>query len=142
MRTSGDPVRLSYIGVPYLNSVAVGLYIPGTNSTYLFRSTDFLVIDSILGFCQQSAYLLSAPAGQSTALQSTVLVGVPTGSGSGNWIDNYTQGMSGPPGIIPSVLGTVPGAPVFVHGTGHVIHSPGTTKPQWMAPLTPGNSAT
>ena len=132
---NGDPVRLGYLGTPGSTSVAMGLYSPGTNSTYPFSSTDFLILDSICAQSYGAVFLLSAPAGYSAATfppQSTVLLTFGFGI-IGSWFDPNTQGMSGPQGIIPSVFCIDSTNSVQLNGTGHVIHSPGTSKPQWMA---------
>ena len=139
----GDPVRLAWYGSTGPTSQNLGLYYPGTNSPYPFLSTDFLIIDSIMGTGSSTGlgYLLSAPAGQLEPVQSTMMLIFGFGM-IGSWVDLRTEAMSGPQGILPSVFYTDPTPVVSLTGTGHVVHSPGTFKPSWMASLTPGNSAT
>jgi hypothetical protein len=137
MRFSGDPVRLALIGVVGTTSVAIGIYTPGTNSTYPFSSTDFLVVDAFTVNADDFNYsvLLGAPAGQPSfpIPSSTVMAPLGVGIVNGTFADSGTEGMSGPQGVIPSIVTDNLESFVVFAGVGHVRHAPGTVKPSWMA---------
>jgi hypothetical protein len=79
-----------------------------------------------------TCYILSAPAGQTAVTQSTIMLSFNTNDLK-HWVDPGTDGMSGPQGVIPSIFATVTGNTFYLTGTGHVVHSPGTFVPSWMA---------
>jgi len=135
MSVHGDPVRLAYSGTPGSTSAAIGIYYPGTNSTYPFSSTDFLIIDAFTCNCQDGDWgaITSSPQGSSTVVSSTLLASIGSQYTSGVWLDPGTEACSGVQGVIPSIFTKFSNSLVIFGGTGHVVHSPGTSRPSWMA---------
>lgn len=145
MNHTGDPVRLGFFGSTGSTSVAIGLFYPGTNSTYPFAATDFLYITSLHATGTTStgaapingliASLLSVAAGASTATSSTVLAAI--ASASISFTDVGSEALSGPQGVIPSILPNTLNTSASTYtlsltGCGFVVHSPGTTRPSFL----------
>ena len=141
----GDPIRYAFYGSTGSTSQSIQLFVPGSNSTYSLLPTDFLYLDSFNGSAISATgtalangfigALLSAPAGQSTILQSTLML--PFGTAGTDWHSGHSEGMSGPQGVLPSVLGNPISANgstanLAVAGTGFVVHAPGVTRPTFL----------
>lgn len=141
MGKHGDPLRFAFVGSTGSTSVPLGVFIPGSNTPYIPSPTDFFYLESLIAWSPDNATMSVVSATGITFAQitsSTILLSF--NPGLGFWEDVSSEALSGPQGVVPSVIASISTAMCLVGGTGHVVHSPGTSRPSWMAPALPDNS--
>lgn len=127
---NGDPIRIGFdAAASSTSSSTLNLYTPGTNTLYTMLPTDFLYITSLLCNSAGAVDLLAAAAGASAAASSTLLASF---NSTGFWEEVGSEALSGPQGVQPSVLATAGAPSTKITGTGFIVRSPGTTRPNFM----------
>jgi len=133
----GKNVRLALVSTVTSNtsSVPLGIF-DAQNNPVTLLPTERLVIDFLEGNVSSgSADILSAAAGTSTAVSSTLIASFNTAVGIE--IDTK-EGMAVPVGIVPSILTSISTATIKVAGAGRIME--GTTqgvRPDWQCLQTP-----
>ena len=143
----GEPIKLGFVGTPSsTSSQAIGIF-DANNQVRPLQAWERIAVDMIyVGTSLTVGYILSAPAGQSTAYSSTIMGSFggnnSTASAvSPNYLGIPENELNIPTGVVPSILSLNGTGVIALTGVGRILSGKSQSQyPTWKAGTTPGQT--